>query len=78
MSTRLRQTLAAAAGVILFDYFFCQVSVKALTALGILEQPAKACACGCAGQNECKNVTDYSQVIDVTPVNQIERLQLLN
>jgi len=83
MQIRLSQGLAAAAGVMLFDFLFCQVIAPKVFEVFGLAPNARAdrdchCArkeCGCSWQ---KNVTDQGEVIDITPVTQFDRLRLLN
>lgn len=78
MQFRLRDIAAAAAGVILFDYLVCQfIAPKVLNAMELRAEKHSDCHCGGGCDGCAKNITDRSQVIDVTRINR-QGVALLN
>lgn len=78
MQIRLLDIAAAAAGVVLFDFVFCQlVAPKILNALELRAERERDCHCGGGCDSCAKNITDRAQVIDVTAINR-QGVALLN
>ena len=69
MELRASNIIAAAAGVIIFDFVFCGViAPKVLNAISLARKSKASCHCGGGCDSCAKNITDRSQVIDITDV----------
>lgn len=70
MNVRLSNILAAAAGVVLFDFVMCGfIAPKVFSLLDLRAQKRSQCGCGGGCDSCAKNITDRAQVIDVTEIN---------
>lgn len=77
MQIRLSQALSVGVGVVLFDLVFCGlIAPKVFEFLGLSAEDPHHCCAECEGQRECKNVTNRSQVIDMSPVTRDQFIML--